>query len=57
MSTKRMDADESRLFERIQELCSLCAEGIVKISKEFNIHPKFVAEMFMKVMQTAIDKM
>ena len=57
MSTKRMDADESRLFERIQELCSLCAKGIVKISKEFNIHPKLVAEMFMKVMQTAIDKM
>ena len=55
--TERIDPNESRMFAQIQELCTLCAQGIVKISDDTGYPPKFVTETFVDTFQHILKKM
>lgn len=54
---KRIDPKESELFAKIQELCTLCAKAIVKISDDTGYPPGTVAKFFVEIFQHILDKM
>ena len=54
---KKIDPKESLMFNQLQELCALCAKGIVKISEDTGYSPKFVADNFLTIIQYAINKL
>lgn len=55
--TEKMSPEESLLFDKVHELCILCAKGIAMIAGDTHTHPKLVAKLFMEVFQTVLDKM
>lgn len=54
---KKIDPKESQLFEEIQELCTLCAKAIVKISDDTGYPPGAVAKFFVEIFQHILKSM
>lgn len=53
---EKIDPNESKLFDDLQQLCILCTEALVKISDNTKYPPKFVTQMFLNIMQGVLDK-
>ena len=55
MKAEKMNEAESAMFNQVQELSILCAKAIVKISDNTHMPPKAVADLFLGVMQEAVN--